>query len=171
MKDKGRAASSNADEDVPRPAKKRKIEKAAAKSTVKVVFYDASAPVQETPLYLKLRELDTGDKLTRQFKRARKLQRELGSCAADLLWPVLLEDESLGQDDTLCKARDTLEKWPFDMPDVSPTSKRCNVSSHFAALVSILQSCATSDTFRGIVFGKPCSIENAALAEIARLHQ
>ena len=119
-----------------------------------MVYYDSPKVVQETPLYLELRKMDSEGHLTRYFKWARNLLSELGPCAADLLWrQALLVPLSERDRQNLTKYKRFTENWLFDMPNIDISSPRCNVSHRYTRILDILRSADVDDDFRGIIYG------------------
>ncbi|KAF8211200.1 hypothetical protein K438DRAFT_1568952 [Mycena galopus ATCC 62051] len=138
-----------------------------------VLVYDKlHGPSTETELFQRILSLDPAEKIfRRQFKEARRVGAEVGTCAADLVWRRALRtidvDISLyseEEDDdspleilnkTKAKIRDAIKNWAFTMPNLDPNSRGFNVTPKFLRLVQILRSCEPyREDFRGIVFVK-----------------
>lgn len=153
-KRRSRTTSSSSEEDHARPVKKRKVEEPIEQPLASVVYYDAREASQETPLYSELNTLDSDGRLTRHYKSARKVNAELGRCAADLFWRhLLLGTQSNREGENLQAYQDVVETHTFELPNIRG-SENCNVSPKFARLVETLQPCEfQDDSVRGTIIG------------------
>ncbi|KAJ7228751.1 hypothetical protein GGX14DRAFT_346266 [Mycena pura] len=137
-----------------------------------VLLYDKTHGSVETELLRRIRSWDTSEAIFRRyFVEARRVQADVGSCAADLVWRRALKNIDI--DDTFPSADDeyygdeptrnlnrakfdikaTVKNWAFTMPNLDPNSRSFNVTPKFLRLVQILKSCeAYDEEFRGIVF-------------------
>lgn len=129
-----------------------------------VIPYDGQENTQETLLCQKLRECNLEAAYFGRYYRSASLAlRDLGPCAADLVWREAFEftdvDEEVFCTDELeqspeARARDMVKHWPFKLPNLDVTSRNLNVSHKFIRLVQLLEACQTlGDSFRGIIFG------------------
>ncbi|KAK7061646.1 hypothetical protein R3P38DRAFT_2494335 [Favolaschia claudopus] len=151
-----------------------------------VLLYDKFQERVETDLFRRIRLLDSSEAtFPRQFKEARRVAAELGTCAADLVWRRALktidENISLCSEEeeadapselfrkTKLKIKDTIKHWEFTIPNLDPNSRGFNVTPKFWQLVQILKSCEPyGEDFRGIVFVKHRSVA-FAIADLVPL--
>ncbi|KAF8332689.1 uncharacterized protein EI90DRAFT_3145368 [Cantharellus anzutake] len=154
-----------------------------------VTFYEPSTYKRETSLCSILRGIDTNRKLLKKlFAGASSALRDVGPCAADLVWRrhllaesqlPLAEPEPTGDEAAdeaameifriKSKVRQQLKNWTFTIPNISPSAKAFNVTPKFAKLVQILQCFAhQGDNFRGIIFVHKRSTA-AAIADMLRM--
>jgi endoribonuclease Dicer len=130
-----------------------------------VITYHRQEIIQETLLCQKLRECDPESAyLGQYFRDANLVLRELGPCAADLVWreafgPTSIDKQTFVVNDVddqspFVSASDLIKHWPFKLPNLDMTSRNVNVSHKFIRLVQVLETFETyGDNFRGIVFG------------------
>ncbi|KAF8591451.1 ribonuclease III [Ramaria rubella] len=151
-----------------------------------VIFYDPYLKLGrlETPLLRQLRKIDPNmQSFRKQFKGAKYVGYELGSCASDLLWRKALremdeittlgyvDDDDDERRDPLIKAamlqekvKNTVKNWIFAMPNLDYTSRGYNVTPKLAKLVQILKACEPQgESFRGIVFVQRRVVAHAML--------
>ncbi|KAF9452469.1 ribonuclease III [Macrolepiota fuliginosa MF-IS2] len=129
-----------------------------------VIAYERQNNWQETLLYQKLRQCDSGASyLDHHFRNASLALRDLGPCAADLVWRESFKATNLKEED-ICtdepesqspevRARVIIKHWPFKLPNLDVTSRNLNVSPKFTRLVELLETYQSyGDSFRGIIF-------------------
>ncbi|KIJ56735.1 hypothetical protein M422DRAFT_57385 [Sphaerobolus stellatus SS14] len=149
------------------------------------IFYDPHLRMGklDTPLLRQLRQIDPSMEFFRkEFKDAKHVGYELGSCASDLVWrKALREMDSIGagyaddDDDEHTdpavraariqqKVKNTIKNWIFAMPNLDYTSRGYNVTPKLVKLIQILRACEPQgDSFRGIVFVQRRSVAHALL--------
>ncbi len=140
-----------------RVAKKKKTAETCLSKDM-VVEFDAQRAQSDTQLYTRLYNMGREYISPYYFSAAQKLLLDLGPCAADLLWRLVLEGrtpaDAPGKEAIPPTIRQFIETWNFDMPNPSPLSHCYNVTHKFTKLVDVLQSCETQDdSFRGLILG------------------
>ncbi|PSR73594.1 hypothetical protein PHLCEN_2v10513 [Hermanssonia centrifuga] len=136
-------------------AKKKKTAETCLSKDM-VVEFDAQRAQSDTQLYTRMYNMGREYISPYYFNAAQKLLLDLGPCAADLLWRLVLEGrtpaDAPSKEAIPPTIRQFIETWNFDMPNPSPLSHCYNVTHKFSKLVDVLQSCETQDdSFRGLI--------------------
>ncbi|KAJ7601032.1 hypothetical protein C8J56DRAFT_24327 [Mycena floridula] len=147
-----------------------------------ILVYDGPNVAQENTLLYKLRAVDENESsFPRVFRASRDVLVQLGTSASDLVWRRALKDieaaapswfeiEDGPSSDIASKSRirDIVKDWDFTLPNLDPSSPRCNVTAKFLQLLSALMSCEPyGDSFRGIIFVQRRAVAYA-LTELIR---
>ncbi|GJJ07506.1 hypothetical protein Clacol_001708 [Clathrus columnatus] len=146
-----------------------------------VVFYDPHFNLGrvDTPLLRQLRQVSsTVEYFKKQFKGARYVAYELGTCASDLVWRKALremekqtdlyleeddddDERDIKQQDSVSrsalkvkkKVYSIIKNWIFALPNLDHTSRGYNVTPKLVKLVQTLKAFEPQgENFRGIIF-------------------
>lgn len=165
------------------------------KPTEMILFYypHFSIGKVDTPLLQQLRRVGpTMEAFKKQFKSARYVASELGTCASDLVWRKTLremenqpdlhldnedDDDIVNQQDAASrkdlevqkKVYNIIKNWIFALPNLDHTSRGYNVTPKLVKLVQILKTFEPhGESFRGIIFVHRRSVAHA-LCDILRV--
>ncbi|KIY73668.1 ribonuclease III [Cylindrobasidium torrendii FP15055 ss-10] len=164
--------------------KRRRLEENTNWPCERIVLYD---PVMHEPSHILLSKIICNETQQHPFfvvylATAQRVYEELGTCASNLWWKRALPDierqlklcaETDDSPDLLTrtrnKARETINRFMYILPNLNPYAMGFNVSPKFLRLVQTLKACEpVSKGFRAIVF-VDSTLVATSLLELVRM--